>query len=225
MTRPLLSAHEVSKTYGQTRALRGVSLAVEPGETVAITGPSGSGKSTLLMSLAGVIPVDGGWVEYDGRSLGDLSESERSILRRRQFGFVFQFGGLVPELAAVENVAVPLLLDGRRRSEAESEARAWLERLEVADVAEALPADMSGGQAQRVAVARALVSSPRVLFADEPTGALDTVAGEHVLKAMRGAAEETGASIVLVTHDNRVAAAAGREVLLRDGLISNGARQ
>jgi putative ABC transport system ATP-binding protein len=219
MTAPMLAAHGLRKTYGRTEALRGVSLEVGAGETLAITGPSGSGKSTLLLALAGVVKPEGGSVCYDGATLGDLSESDRTRLRRRHFGLVLQFGGLVPELTATQNVSLPLLLDGHRRAAAEAHARSWLERVGAADVADAQPGEMSGGEAQRVAVARALVAGPRIVFADEPTGALDTVSGEELMRTLRGAADETGASVVLVTHDNRLAATADREIVLKDGCV------
>jgi putative ABC transport system ATP-binding protein len=141
-------------------------------------------------------------------------------LRRSDFGFVVQFGSLVPELTALENVALPLQLAGRKRREAEAVALQWLERLEVGDVAAKLPGEVSGGQGQRVAVARALVAGPRVVFADEPTGALDSLNGELVMDLLIGAAREQGASVVLVTHEPRVAAYADREVVLRDGALT-----
>ncbi len=186
---------------------------------VAITGPSGSGKSTLLLCLAGVLRPDAGEVTYVGTRLDRMRAKDCTRLRRREFGLVLQFGQLVPELSAVENVALPLLLERRSRREARRAALGWLGRLGAATVAEALPGELSGGESQRVAVARALVTAPRVVFADEPTGALDTVGGERVLTALLSSARETGAAVVLVTHDNRVAAHAGREIMLRDGAI------
>jgi putative ABC transport system ATP-binding protein len=146
---------------------------------------------------------------------------DRSALRRRAFGFVFQFGQLVPELTCLENVALGLRLDGVRRRVAEQRARDWLDQLEVADVAGKLPGQISGGQGQRVAVARALVTGPRVVFADEPTGALDSLNGEKVMVLLTRAARESGAAVVLVTHDARVAAYADREVIVRDGVAGD----
>ncbi|MGI8523175.1 MAG: ABC transporter ATP-binding protein [Nocardioides sp.] len=218
MTPPLVTARSVRKSFGRTEALRGASLVVDEGEVVAVTGASGSGKSTLLLCLAGVLRPEAGEVTYQDLRLSHASEKSRTLVRRRDFGLVLQFGQLVPELTGEQNVALPLLLEKHDRAAAITAARGWLERLDALDVAGALPGEMSGGEAQRVAVARALVHGPRVIFADEPTGALDTVSGERVLGALLGAARETSAAVVLVTHDNRVAAAADREVVLRDGV-------
>lgn len=217
MSEPLLDAQSLRKSFGRTEALRGASLSVATGEVVAITGPSGSGKSTLLLCAAGVLRPESGRVTYNGQLLDDLDEADRSRLRRRDFGLVLQFGQLVPELTAVQNVALPLLLDRHDKAESFTAARGWLERLDALDLADARPGEMSGGESQRVAIARALVSGPRVIFADEPTGALDTVNSERVLQVLLQVARETSASLVLVTHENRVAAAADREVVLRDG--------
>jgi putative ABC transport system ATP-binding protein len=219
MSEVLIEARGVRKAYGRTEALRGVSVAVEAGETVAITGPSGSGKSSLLLSLAGIVRPEAGEVLYEGTRLDDLDERARTRLRRRHFGVVLQFGQLVPELTAVQNVALPLLLERHDRQASERIALGWLERLGAAGLADALPGELSGGEAQRVAAARALVTGPRVVFADEPTGALDTVGGEHLLDELLGAVKETQATLLLVTHDNRVAARADREIVLRDGAV------
>ncbi|MFI7604416.1 ABC transporter ATP-binding protein [Micromonospora sp. NPDC049366] len=214
---PLLSAVDLRKSYGSTPALNGATLHVRAGEVVAVMGASGSGKSTLLHCLAGIIRPDGGEVRYRDRQLGAMSDGERSALRRSDFGFVFQFGQLVPELTCLENVALPLRLNGSRRRDAEGRAMDWLARLQVADVAGKRPGEVSGGQGQRVAVARALATEPRVVFADEPTGALDSLNGEQVMRLLTEAARHTGAAVVLVTHEARVAAYADREVLVRDG--------
>ncbi|NJQ00505.1 ABC transporter ATP-binding protein [Streptomyces zingiberis] len=214
----LLSAEALHKTYGATPALDGASFAIHPGEIVAVMGPSGSGKSTLLHCLAGIVQPDAGTVRYQGRELSALSDAERSALRRGEFGFVFQFGQLVPELTCTENVALPLRLTGMGRKEAESRALAWMDRLEVADVGPKRPGQISGGQGQRVAVARALVTHPRVVFADEPTGALDSLNGERVMQLLTEAARSTDAAVVLVTHEARVAAYSDREVVVRDGV-------
>ncbi|MCS7483063.1 ABC transporter ATP-binding protein [Umezawaea endophytica] len=213
----LLSATDLHKAFGPTPALAGAGLTVDAGEIVAIMGPSGSGKSTLLHCLAGILTPDAGSVHYRGVDLGSLPDGKRSELRRTEFGFVFQFGQLVPELSCVENVALPLRLAGVKRRDAESRATDWLEKLEVADVAAKRPGETSGGQGQRVAVARALVTAPKVIFADEPTGALDSLNGERVMTLFLAAARATSAAVVLVTHEPRVAAYADREVVVRDG--------
>jgi putative ABC transport system ATP-binding protein len=214
---PLLSARHVTKTFGVTQALRGVDFEILAGEMVAIMGPSGSGKSTLLHCLAGVLLPDTGEVWFDGRRVDEMPEAERSALRRHSFGFVFQFGQLIPELPAVENVALPLLLDGTGRRAALAAARNALDRLAMGDAAGSLPGRLSGGEAQRVALARALVIRPAVLFADEPTGSLDSLASERVMDLLVDATRDDGTTVVLVTHDARVAAYAAREVVVRDG--------
>ncbi|MFB4194932.1 ABC transporter ATP-binding protein [Streptomyces carpaticus] len=213
----LLTAEGLHKSYAGTHALAGADFTIDAGEVVAVMGPSGSGKSTLLHCLAGLVAPDAGGVRYQGRDLAALSDAERSALRRGDFGFVFQFGQLVPELSCVENVALPLRLTGAKRKDAEARAAEWLARLEVDDVRHHRPGQISGGQGQRVAVARALVGSPRVIFADEPTGALDSLNGERVMELLVQAAKESGAAVVLVTHESRVAAFSDREVVVRDG--------
>ncbi|MFF7201654.1 MULTISPECIES: ABC transporter ATP-binding protein [unclassified Streptomyces] len=215
----LLVADDLHKAYGSTPALAGASFSIHPGEVVAVMGPSGSGKSTLLHCLAGIVPPDSGSIRYGGRDLTAMSDAQRSTLRRTEFGFVFQFGQLVPELTCLENVALPLRLSGTRRKAAERTAAEWMERLEIADVSGARPGEVSGGQGQRVAVARALVTSPRVLFADEPTGALDSLNGERVMQLLTDAARESSTAVVLVTHEARVAAYSDREVVVRDGRV------
>ena len=219
---PLLQLRGLRKSFARTEALRGVSLDVQPGEVVAVTGPSGSGKSTLLHCAAGVLVPEAGSVTFEGQRLDELDEAARTRLRRREIGLVLQFGQLVPELTAVQNAALPLLLDGTDRRTAQTAALGWLERLDVAEVADQVPAELSGGEAQRVAVARALVTGPRLVCADEPTGALDTVAGEVVLTQLLTSVREAGTALLVVTHDNRVAARADREVVLRDGALGSG---
>ena len=215
----LLSATGISKAYGRTPALAGVDFEIGEGEIVAVTGPSGCGKSTLLHCLAGILRVDAGTVSYRDQDLGLWSEAARSKLRRTDFGVLFQFGQLVPELTAAENVALPLLLAGSGRREARRVAAEWLDRLGVGDLAEQRPGAMSGGQQQRCATARALVTQPRVLFADEPTGALDVLTGEQVLGEIVRVAREHGTAVLLVTHEASVAAYADREIALRDGAL------
>lgn len=213
----LLVATGLHKTFGHTPALDDADFSIHPGEVVAVMGPSGSGKSTLLHCLAGIVRPDSGSISYAGRELTEMSDTERSTLRRTEFGFVFQFGQLVPELTCTENVALPLRLAGARRKAAERVALEWMERLEVADAGHKRPGEVSGGQGQRVAVARALVGSPRVIFADEPTGALDSLNGERVLELLTEAARSASAAVVLVTHEARVAAYSDREIVVRDG--------
>lgn len=218
-TRPVLSARSVVYSYGRSPALKGVSLNLRHGEILALTGPSGSGKSTLMLCLAGVLAPDAGDVSYAGRKISHETESQRSKLRRTDFGILFQFGQLVPELSAAENVALPLLLAGTRRSAAISTASNWLERFGVAELAATRPSEMSGGQGQRVAAARAMVTEPTVLFADEPTGALDALSGEQVMTQIVRVAREAGTSVIIITHDAKVAAYAEREIIVRDGML------
>jgi putative ABC transport system ATP-binding protein len=215
----LLQARDVARSYGRTPALRGVSLEVAEGEILAVTGSSGSGKSTLLHCLSGILRPESGEVSYDGRRIDGLSETARSLLRRTDFGVLFQFGQLVSELSAAENVALPLLLAGHSRRAAHATAMDELGRLGVADVADARPGETSGGQQQRIAAARALVTRPRVLFADEPTGALDALSGEHLLAELVQSVRQDGMTVVLVTHEPAVAAYADREIVLRDGAV------
>ena len=216
----LIEARDVYRSFGQTPALRGASLAVAPGEILAVMGPSGSGKSTLLHCLAGIFKPDSGEIWFDGSRLDQLSENKRTELRRAAFGFVFQFGQLVPELTAADNVAIPLVLNRVSRRAAYQQAATWLDRLGLADLGGRRIGELSGGQAQRVAVARALVASPKVVFADEPTGSLDSVAGQDVMDQLVGTARQEGTTVVLVTHDARVAGYADREVLVNDGKVS-----
>lgn len=216
----LIEARDITMAFGETQALRGASFAADAGEIVAVMGPSGSGKSTLLHCLAGILVPGSGEVWFDGHRIDRLPETPRSALRRDRFGFVFQFGQLVPELTVEENVALPLLLGGQRRSAALRSAREWLGRLDLEGLGERRSGELSGGQAQRIALARGLVAEPRVLFADEPTGSLDSLTGEQVMNLMVGVAREHGTTVVLVTHEPRVAAYADREVIVRDGRIA-----
>jgi putative ABC transport system ATP-binding protein len=217
----VLEARDLVLSFGETPALRGASVAVQKGEILAVMGPSGSGKSTLLHCLAGILVPDSGQIHIDGERLDTMSEKQRSALRRDRFGFVFQFGQLVPELTAEENVALPLLLGGVRRQQALRVARTWFDRLQIDGMERHRSGEMSGGQAQRVALARGLVAHPEVLFADEPTGSLDSLTGELVMDLMTSVAREEGTTVVLVTHEARVAAYADREVILRDGIVTS----
>ena len=221
LTTPVLAARGVTRSFGATEALRGADLTVGYGEVLAIMGPSGSGKSTLLHCLAGILRPDEGEVWFAGRRTDQLGERARTELRRRSFGFVFQFGQLVPDLPAIENVMLPLLLAGQARAAAREQAAALLARLDLDGLEQRRPGELSGGQAQRVAVARALVIRPEVIFADEPTGSLDSLAGLRVMQLLTGAARAQGATVVLVTHEARVAAYSDREVVVRDGQVTS----
>jgi putative ABC transport system ATP-binding protein len=216
---PLLTGRGLHKSYGPTPALRGVDLTVHAGEVLAVMGPSGSGKSTLLHCLAGILTPDAGEVTFDGRRIDRLGDRQRSMLRRTSFGFVFQFGQLVPELPVLENIALPLLLGGSRRGAAMTAARQWLPRLSLDGLEGRMSGEISGGQGQRVAIARALISAPRLVFADEPTGSLDSVAADQVMEMLVDTAKADGVGVVMVTHEARVAAFADRRVTLRDGRV------
>jgi putative ABC transport system ATP-binding protein len=213
----VLQAIGLSHSYGATRVLREVDFHIDPGEVVSVMGPSGSGKSTLLHMLAGLLVPDVGEVHLDGGRLDRLPERRRAALRLSRMGFVFQFGDLVPELSLRENVELPLRLTGTGSARAKRRPDAVLDRLGVAHLADRRVSEVSGGQAQRAAVARALVHQPAVILADEPTGSLDTVTGELVLEALVDAAREQDTAVVIVTHELSVASWAQRSVLLRDG--------
>jgi len=213
----LLAATGLARSFGPTQALRDASIYIGTGEIVAIMGPSGSGKSTMLHCIAGILLPDTGSVLYAGNDVTRMSDGERSALRRREFGFVFQFGQLVPELSCIENVTLPLQLSGMTKKEARALAYRQLEALQVADLADKRPSEVSGGQGQRVALARALAPRPKIIFADEPTGALDSLSGELVMNLLTKAARESDTAIVLVTHEPHISAYADREVVVRDG--------
>lgn len=213
----IVTARGLEKHHGQTHALRGVDVTIRQGEIVAVMGPSGSGKSTLLHCLAGVTAPDSGEVTIGGTLVSALSDDQRAEFRLAQLGFVFQLGQLLPELSAEDNVALPLMLGGTRRSRALVQAQSWLARLGLEGMEKRLPSELSGGQAQRVALARGLVNAPSVLFADEPTGALDSLTAERVMETLTEVARSTGTTLVIVTHDARVASYSDREIFIRDG--------
>ena len=219
----IMRARGLEMSFGQTHALRGVDLDVGAGEVLAVTGPSGSGKSTLLHVMAGVLVPDVGRVDYHGGDVSQditaLDEAARSRLRLKEFGFIFQFGQLLPDLSALDNVTIPLLLAGTPRRRALAQARETLGELGLSEHLDKRPTQLSGGQAQRAAVARALVTNPRLLFADEPTGSLDSLAAERTMEVLLGSVRSRGAGLVIITHDARVAAYADREVTVRDGRI------
>jgi putative ABC transport system ATP-binding protein len=218
---PVLVLEGIQHAYHRTVAVRSVSLTVEPGEIVAITGPSGCGKSTLLHVAAGLIRPQSGSVRLFGQDLVGVGNDERAQLRRTSLALVLQFGQLVPELNGLDNVALPLLLDGHDPAEARQLAQSWLERCDAEDLALVLPGEMSGGQAQRVAVARSMITSPRLVLADEPTGSLDSLGGRRLLDLMLGEARGIGAALIVVTHDNSVAARADREIRMLDGVVAS----
>jgi putative ABC transport system ATP-binding protein len=216
----ILLCRDVHKSFGPTVALRGIDLEIRKGEILAVTGESGSGKSTLMLCLSGILGVDKGTILYRDRNLTTMPDRDRTELRLAQFGFVFQTGHLVPDMPALLNVAFPLMLRGYRRDAAEAHAQAWLERFGVEGVGDRLPGEMSVGQGQRVAVARALAIGPTVIFADEPTGSLDSRNSAVVIDMLVKSAREQGAAVVLVTHSQDVALVADRRITMRDGTLA-----
>nr|WP_221472207.1 ABC transporter ATP-binding protein [Amycolatopsis umgeniensis] len=208
------------KQYGTQYALAGIDIDIQAGDAVAIVGPSGSGKTSLLHVLAGILRADAGQIFLAGQRVDQLNERKRSELRRTEFGFVFQSGMLVAELSAEENVALPSLLSGKGRKESIEAGREWLAKLGLAGKEKRRPGELSGGEAQRVAIARALTHRPKVIFADEPTGALDTRTGRATMDALLSAAADSGAAVIVVTHDRELAEAMPRTVSIRDGLIA-----
>jgi putative ABC transport system ATP-binding protein len=224
---PILQAENLTKVYGTgptaVTALDHVNLSIEPGEFVAIMGPSGCGKSTLLHLLGGLDRPTEGRVLLDGADLAGMSDNNLTILRRQKIGFVFQFFNLIPVLTALENVALPLVLDGHTK-DSTAQARAWLDKVGLSDRLQNRPDQLSGGQQQRVALSRALVSEPTLILADEPTGNLDSKAADDMLSFLRKSVDEWGRTLVMVTHDARMAAYAGRIIFLKDGSIVDDAR-
>jgi putative ABC transport system ATP-binding protein len=219
----MIEVQDVHKTYQQGRrtvlALRGVSLTIGAGEFVSIMGPSGSGKSTLLHLLGVLDTPSSGRILFQGRDLQTLSDRERSLVRRNQIGFVFQFFNLLQTLTAVENVALPLALGGQNRKRARHLALAALDRVGLSKRAHHLPDEMSGGEMQRVAIARALVIEPPALLCDEPTGNLDSATSTEILTLLRSLPNTGGQAVVMVTHDQRAAEYGDRLVRIRDGLV------
>jgi putative ABC transport system ATP-binding protein len=219
----VLETRDLAKVYGdgeaRVEALRGVSLRIEPGHMVAIMGPSGSGKSTLLALLGAVDNPSSGQVILEGKDLATLNDTERTLIRRRRLGFIFQAFNLLPTLTAAENVALPLELDGVSTREARDRAAAALDLVELGHRIDHLPGQMSGGEQQRVAIARALVIEPALVLADEPTGNLDSVNSGRVTQLLRRLVDKQGQTVVMVTHDPNVADAADQLIRLRDGRI------
>jgi putative ABC transport system ATP-binding protein len=225
----MLAVRDATKSYRQgdaeVKALAGVTLDVAAGEFVAVVGPSGSGKSTLLHLMGGLDVPSSGDVLIDGAPISRMSDDEVTVFRRRSIGFVFQFFNLLPTLSAEENVALPLLLDGRRPRDVRDRVAAALDAVGLAHRRTHRPDEMSGGEMQRAAIARALVIEPKVILADEPTGNLDSATGEQILDLIRRANRERGATVVMVTHDAKAAARGSRLVTMRDGVVVGDAPQ
>jgi putative ABC transport system ATP-binding protein len=219
----LLYAVALTKRYESSNvlveALRGIDFALRRGEFVTIMGPSGSGKSTLLHLLGGLDVPSSGEVIFDGMHLTQLSETQLAKIRRRQFGFVFQSFNLLPTLTAAENIGLPLLIDTERMQDKEGRIAELLDLTGLGDRAGHYPDQLSGGEQQRVAIARALLLHPAVIFADEPTGNLDSVSGEVIMRLLRSACDKNGQTVMMVTHNPEAAAVADRTIHLRDGLI------
>lgn len=215
----MLELRDITKSFPQQRVLEGISLTVGDGESVAIMGPSGSGKSTLLHCMSGVLVPDQGEVLFDDRDVAAMSDAERSRLRLEHFGFIFQDGQLLPELTATENVALPRIMRGVSRSQAHNDAVDMLTRLGLGAYVDRYPGQLSGGQGQRVAIARALAGPPSVVFADEPTAALDQATGHEVMQQIVAVCQKFGVALVVVTHDPKIADWCSRRVEIRDGLI------
>lgn len=218
-TAAVLHLNDVTKDFGGAPVLSGITLDINAGETVAIMGPSGSGKSTLLHCMSGVLTPTSGQVLFKDAVLSDASDAARSRTRLADFGFVFQDHQLLPELSALDNVALPAMLNGTSRSKARAKAQELLNQLGLGSMVDRRPGQVSGGQAQRIAIARALVTSPAVIFADEPTGALDQATGHEVMQMLSAVVQRTGAALILVTHDPGVADWMERRVEIRDGII------
>lgn len=214
-----LQLSDITKDFGGAPVLSGITLAIQPGETVAIMGPSGSGKSTLLHCMSGVLTPTSGTVVFGDKVLSGLDDAARSAIRLTRFGFVFQDGQLLPELSNLENIALPAMLTGMSRRKARERAQRLLDQLGMGELATRRPGEVSGGQAQRVAIARALVTEPAIIFADEPTGALDQATGHEVMQMLVSLVQRTGSSLVMVTHDAKVADWLNRRVEIRDGII------
>jgi putative ABC transport system ATP-binding protein len=219
----ILETRELTKIYGRNEtavtALDHVSMSIEPGEFVAVMGPSGCGKSTLLHLSGGLDQPTSGKVMLDGVDISSMSDDRLTTIRRQRIGFVFQFFNLIPILSAAENTSLPLVLDGIRQSEANQKAILWLERLGLDDRPTARPNQLSGGQQQRVAIARAMITEPALILADEPTGNLDSRASDEIASLLRQVSSEWGRSVLMVTHDPRIAAYADRIIFLKDGRV------
>lgn len=223
MSEPAIELFQVTKEFTRgdeaVRAVDGISLTVCPGEFISLVGKSGSGKSTVLHLMSGLLRPTHGTIRFEGLDLGSLTDDRRTLLRRERIGFIFQFFNLLPTLTAQENVALPLLLSRGNGRDATSKAREMLQLVGLGDRADHTPGRLSGGEMQRVAIARALVNQPRVLFADEPTGNLDSISGEAILAFLKEMQTNQGLTVVLVTHDPKAAAYGDRVITLRDGRV------
>lgn len=224
----LIQTHSLTKTYGSgesaVTALDNIHLHVNAGEFVAIMGPSGCGKSTLLHLIGGLDKPSSGQVIFDSVPLTERNDDDLTALRRRKMGFVFQFFNLIPVLSAIENAALPLTLDGGKPTQAREKAVEWLTRFGLGDRLASRPDQLSGGQQQRVAIARALVADPALILADEPTGNLDTRSGDEIASLLRSVSKDYGRTVLMVTHDPRIAAYADRIVFLKDGKMIDDTR-
>lgn len=223
MDQPIIAANAVQKWFRngkiEVHALRGVDVAVQPGEMVAIMGPSGCGKTTLLNCLSGLDDFDQGEVYIEGARLRTMSDKKRTLYRAQRMGFIFQTYNLLPVISAVENVELPLLVSGMRPSAARKRATEVLEQVGLVERGDHRPAELSGGQRQRVTIARALVNNPAIVWADEPTGSLDSKSADDILTLMRALNQEKGQTFVIVTHDSEIAAACDRIIHMKDGQI------
>ena len=215
----MIKVSNIEKSFGDLKVLRGVSLEVEKGEIVSIVGASGAGKTTLLQIIGTLLPADGGEVEINGTKLFALNEKRTAEFRNRHIGFVFQFHNLLPEFSALENVMMPALIGGAKRKEARQRAIELLSAVGLSERADHKPAQLSGGEQQRVAIARALMNKPSVLLADEPTGNLDTHNRDEIQRLLFEVREKFGQTIVMVTHDERLAEMADRKIVMSDGAI------
>jgi putative ABC transport system ATP-binding protein len=219
----IVETQHLTKVYGKgdtaVTAIGDISISIEPGEFVAVMGPSGCGKSTLLHLIGGLDKPTAGRMLLDGHDLASMDDAKLTELRRRKVGFVFQFFNLIPVLDAVENAALPMILDGVKPAEARARASEWLSRVGLKDRLHHRPDQLSGGQQQRVAIARALASEPVLIVADEPTGNLDSRAGDEIAVLLRQISDEWGRTVLIVTHDPRIAAYADRIIFLKDGTV------
>lgn len=218
-TASIVTVRGLYKEFGSREVLRGVDLNVNKGEIISIMGPSGSGKSTLLYCMAGILAASKGMVRFDGKDLARYRLDDLVELRKTSFGFIFQFGALVPELPVRDNIALPLLLRGVKRKRAYQAADEWVSHVDIGSVASSLPYTLSGGETQRVAIARAMAINPEVIFADEPTGSLDSVNAKKVMELLVRLAHEYHKTVIVVTHSEETASYTDRIVLLKDGVI------